>query len=57
LILQQIRQVPIPVIFGGGEEYKIAGKGNMKIEMQAKWLLFFNVFFVLELDKESSFYQ
>jgi hypothetical protein len=38
------------VIFGGGEEYKIVGKGNVQIEMQGKRLLFLNVFFV-PLDK------
>jgi hypothetical protein len=43
------------MIFYGGEEYKIVGKGNVQIEMESKKLFFLYVFFVPILDKNLPF--
>jgi len=39
------------VIFNGGEEYTIVGKGNVQISFGGKILIFLNVYYVSGLEK------
>jgi hypothetical protein len=38
------------VIFGGGEEYNIVGKGNVQISFGGKMLMFLNIHYVLGME-------
>jgi hypothetical protein len=39
------------VVFGGGEEYRVEGKGNVQITLSGKKMVFLNVHYVPGMDK------
>jgi hypothetical protein len=38
------------VIFGGGEEFMVVGKGNVQISFGGKMLIFLNVYYVPRME-------
>lgn len=41
------------MVFGGGEEYRFEGEGNVQINLLRKTLVFLNIHYILGMDKNT----